>query len=118
MKPETRDAALDAWARADCTLREIAARLPDANYNALRSLLERARLDDDPRAISNEEHHRRLALHRRPVAAASSGPSLAARMGIRIGQTICRVEYSLTGYTSRENLITLSGGHARPDQLS
>lgn len=113
-----RDMVLDGWATCDFTARELADKFAEGAYGRVQSILERARIDGDPRAIARREHGD--AMRRKKKEAKKPRPfdnkRLAESMGIAKGPTIEKLCYGYFG-AGRIQKITLSAGNIRQGQL-
>lgn len=108
---ETRSGVLNDW--ASCRYREYEIMLRNGlppNYK-IGAIIERGRLQGDPRAIPFQVRRSKLEAYKQATAVhVPRAPTVAEQMGIKIGPTVVYYNHFHQTTTPRRNVITLSGG--------
>jgi hypothetical protein len=108
---ECRDGVLDDWASCHYREYEIALRNKLPPKYKIGSIIERARLHGDPRAIDFMIRRDRLEAYKKSVAVEPvRAPTLAEQMGIKTGPVVIYWNHDHQKTVPRRNVITLSGG--------
>lgn len=108
---ESRDGVLNDWASCMYREYEIVLRNNLPPKSKIAQIIERGRLDGDPRAIPFAERAERLDAYKKSlVVEIAPEPTMAEQIGIRIGPVVIKYNNDHQRTIPRRNVITLSGG--------
>lgn len=108
---ECRNGVLSDWASCQFREYEIALRNNLPPKYKIASIIERARIHEDARAIGYAERMVKLEAYKKSIAIVPKrAPTLAEEIGIKIGPVVVYYNYQHQTTCPRRNVITLSGG--------